>query len=387
MLNRRLNQISGEYLRDQVASGLHEGRGIEFKEAFPDRGVRFLRTVSAFANSSGGDVIFGIDDAGALVGLPLADLPAAQDRLQNMLNNGLEPRHSAVQFHQVDIGGNLGVLVARVPRSLIGPHVVNTEGHWRFYVRTEAVTAEMDIGQLRDAFATSGGYEATISRLRLARIARITEGDTPVEMEPWDGGIAALHIFALESGSGRRLISLPDIDVQFDQRFAPIGGNFRSTKYDLEGYVRSQTQYHGNEFNAYCMLSRFGWIESVFGLLPDQGEKKFPADWVWQIVESIRKYVFVLADLGLRPPWVLSLSILNSQGMTIRSPIDRFFDGRNDPIRKNELIIPEITLLDTPGDATFADSMKPLFDMVWNAFGAAEIPSALLRQPARRAGL
>ena len=39
-----------------------ESKNVEFKEALPDKSIKYMKSVVAFANGSGGRIIFGISD-------------------------------------------------------------------------------------------------------------------------------------------------------------------------------------------------------------------------------------------------------------------------------------------------------------------------------------
>jgi len=68
---------------------MRETNQLEFKESITNT---FLKTVSAFANYSGGDIIFGIDDQGNTKGID--DLESARLSIENKINDSIEPQPS-----------------------------------------------------------------------------------------------------------------------------------------------------------------------------------------------------------------------------------------------------------------------------------------------------
>lgn len=66
---------------------MKEGRRLEFKERVTSS---FLKTISAFANYDGGEIIFGIDDNGIVVGLDNYD--TARLDIENTINDTISPR-------------------------------------------------------------------------------------------------------------------------------------------------------------------------------------------------------------------------------------------------------------------------------------------------------
>ena len=61
---------------------IKEKSNLEFKEKI---NKKFLKTVSAYANYNDGEIIFGIDDAGNVVGLDNIDNECI--KIENMIND------------------------------------------------------------------------------------------------------------------------------------------------------------------------------------------------------------------------------------------------------------------------------------------------------------
>ena len=74
-------------LKDEIIAG--ESPALEFKRDIPDQAIKYLKTVSAFANCSGGRIVFGVDTDQTICGM---DNPfAARDRIADAIANGIEP--------------------------------------------------------------------------------------------------------------------------------------------------------------------------------------------------------------------------------------------------------------------------------------------------------
>ena len=66
---------------------MNETKTLEIKEKITGS---FLKTVSAFANYSGGEILFGVSDDGTVVGL--SNLDQAKLDIENMINDSIHPR-------------------------------------------------------------------------------------------------------------------------------------------------------------------------------------------------------------------------------------------------------------------------------------------------------
>jgi len=66
MISKRLEDIGEVELDSLIANGVPEGKTIEYKKVLPGNfdgdKKEFLADVSSFANTAGGDLIFGIDE-------------------------------------------------------------------------------------------------------------------------------------------------------------------------------------------------------------------------------------------------------------------------------------------------------------------------------------
>ncbi|MEY9358590.1 hypothetical protein ABH994_001311 [Bradyrhizobium yuanmingense] len=194
MLQKKLEQIELSDL-ERLLSVAREGKTLEFKQvmaAKSDREViQFLAAVSAFANSTGGDLLIGIaaDEgiAQSISGVPLAGFDDEKLRLEQLLADNIEPRLPVVGFHSVPCGDGNHVIVVRVQRSWLAPHRVLKND--KFYGRNSAGKYPLDVGELRNAFvlreAVSERIRAFRAQTDLRRLLRATRPVSFVEARAW----------------------------------------------------------------------------------------------------------------------------------------------------------------------------------------------------------
>lgn len=75
-------------LAELIAQG--EGKTLEFKRELP-RFEQIAKTVIAFANTSGGRLLIGVDDDGGLIGVAADEVLDLQDRLYASLYEQIHP--------------------------------------------------------------------------------------------------------------------------------------------------------------------------------------------------------------------------------------------------------------------------------------------------------
>ena len=97
--------------RVEVLISRGEGASTEFKRQLPGSDPRgAMKTVAAFANGSGGSLLFGVDDDGRAIGLTDASTRAAADRLATLISHGVRPRIDFT-LEPVDVSGAHVLLV------------------------------------------------------------------------------------------------------------------------------------------------------------------------------------------------------------------------------------------------------------------------------------
>lgn len=117
-----------------------EKYNIEFKE---DVTRTFLKTVSAFANYTNGEIIFGINDVSKeIIGI---DQPnEIKLKIENMINDSIvpSPRYSI----ENEIRENKTLLILKVNKGENTPYLYKNKA----YIRNDTSTVEVDRNQLMD---------------------------------------------------------------------------------------------------------------------------------------------------------------------------------------------------------------------------------------------
>ncbi len=130
----------------QLAS-LGEGANLEFKRKVP-KPARIAKEIIAFANTSGGRLLLGVDDDGSIVGV--RDVEEEEYALRNALEGYSEP---VVSFtvERVPIAHRRDVIVVSVPESREKPHFLTSpdNGARTAYLRAKDQSVEASREALR----------------------------------------------------------------------------------------------------------------------------------------------------------------------------------------------------------------------------------------------
>lgn len=372
MISKRLEAIQETDLDALVANTVAEGKTLEYKRDLPGNTdgekKEFLADVSSFANTSGGDVIFGVDETkgapAAIPGIHFADQDADLRRLDSLLADGLDPR---VRYatRVVPRNGNPPVLVLRVERGWIGPHRVVFKGHDKFYARNSAGKYPMDVTELRSAFTLSSTVTEKVRGFRMDRVMKAISGDTPVPMV--SGIHTILHSIPLES-----LVQPIQYDVlRFERephRCRPlVVATGWDRRINLDGVVTYSSSNNG--CLSYTQLFRNGIVEaleSYWNAQEYQGKRVIPYAAFEQDLLNYLKTIFdIQKELGVSSPISVALTLTYTKGLEMAREVFSLEHGY--AIKEEHLILPETVVEDFETPPT--QVLKPIFDLIWNACG------------------
>lgn len=373
MINKQLNQINLDDLNSLVQNSVLEGKTIEYKEKLPENSdidrKEFLADVSSFANTSGGDLIFGISSTDGLpkeaIGVEITNIDAEKLKYEEIVRNGLEPRIN-FSIHTITLISGKAVLIFRVGRSWLGPHRVIFKGHDKFYARNSAGKYSLDTTGLRSAFNLSETLIEKINKFKTERIFQLEAGNTPLPFR--EGGKIVLHLIPIESFSPEYRVDINPIIKDF-AKLEPIYSFGMSRRINLEG-ILTYMGSKDNKSHTYVQLYRNGIIEAVEGLIltPDDDKKYIPSiAYERELIKYLGIYLNVLKDLNVSTPLVIFLTFIGIKGFRMAvNPSRRLFEEDYE-IDRDILQLPEA--FTDSYNIEPKDILKPMFDLVWNACG------------------
>ena len=181
-----IDELVSEHVHALIATSRSEGRRIDFKEAFKraENGKsrdshEIAKDVAAFANSSGGDIVYGVTEIdGIATGINSATSAEEAEDLhsfvQTAVRDGVSP-YIDIRCKFIPMEGNSGVYVIRVPKSFQAPHAVRKRGEkealW-FFRRGEDCAVPMEESDVRYAYTTTVDINRQIEVFRRSRIAQ-----------------------------------------------------------------------------------------------------------------------------------------------------------------------------------------------------------------------
>lgn len=361
-----------------------EGRQLEFKRDHYGKTdsakQEFAADVSAMANAVGGYLIIGIDEksgcASKICGIESRDADQLIQAVSSAIGNSFEPQITDFRVKWLPIEDGRGVLLIKIDRSWRAPHRVNAGKGQYFYIRDENGKHPMSVEELKRAFIFASELEERIRQFRLDRLALLERNEGPRAINSDRDGHLVLHVVP-------KLALTGSVRLQLGDRMSsswpwPLGASGANNMYSLDGLVA----YSGEEerygpVRAFSTLFRNGIAEAVARLyISTMGDDKRKISLFGveqEILQAVPRVFKQYNNMAIPGPYVIMISLL---GVKDSSPeIDEWRSGMTFEYRSDTLLIPELVIDDQPEDAADHTALKPLLDLMWNAFGRSCSPS------------
>ena len=356
-----------------------EGRTLDYKRELPgtsnDDKKEFLADVSSFANTAGGELIFGIDEEGgvptAIVGVASDDYDHVIRRLDDMIRSGVQPR-VRVHLRVIMSVANQAVVWIRIDQSWDAPHRVTFSGWDKFFGRNSAGKYQLDITELRHVFQRTSGAVEAVEKFKDARVAEIQVDRGPVALGRRPKVL--VHLIPLDAFARK-----PTFDVvglaNWESRVQPLsrlGWSGRITMNGALGFAIVETMPV-----SYAHLYRSGVVEFADSATLGLPGTKYPSipsqEFEDRVIHAVDRGIALQRDLGVQPPVYCFITLVHAAGMTLGISDDYSISTDRIPLSEKALSLPE-AFFDSFDDPT-APTLRPSVDVLWNAFGHERSPN------------
>jgi len=382
MINQAFESIAKNHIDALISNEVPENKTLDYKEVLPGNSdnekSEFLEDVSSFANAVGGDIVFGIRERRAVdgrptgtpeaaIGLPELNADAEILRLENIIRDGIARRIPSVRIKAV-LGFEKGpVLVMRIGKSWVLPHMITFKKRSPFYSRNNAGKYPMDVSEIRSAFALSESLPEKIRKFRDERISKIIADDTPVTL--LDTPKIVLHVLPIAALEPSTQIDIRTLENRLSD-LRPLYSNGWDHRFNFDGFVTFTKHEDTGMCGTYLQVFRSGAVEAVEArLLEPSGSRKNISSVIFEreIMAGLQRALQLLRNLEFEPPVFVMLTLYGVKGYTIGG--ERFRPSDNQPIDRDLLLLPDIIVEDYSSKAD--KLLLPAFDAVWQAAGWA----------------
>jgi hypothetical protein len=340
-----------------------ESRTLDYKRDFygnnDDSKRGLLKDVSAFANTSGGQLILGVyatKGVNEVFGVDISQIDDQVLKMQAIIASNLEPRIDHVEFFPVEIDGKT-VLVIVVPASHRSPHRIREGSRSMFVIRTSGGNEAMDTQQIREAFLRSEDFYTRAKTFQAERIAKIIGGKTP---RPLAGQTnIVVHVVPLAAPRNYVFTTHDRFPEQFlvvAEHPTPVakGFNFDGAEYSFV--------MPGRPAHLYTQLFRSGEYEALSSFAHDRSPTISPNHLVNFMVNS--------ALLGLahgqtfhNGEFIVMLSLTGADGSYLG-----YYEAKDNPFDRDIVIAPEVLISENPdGFESMRTVLLPALNTIFQA--------------------
>lgn len=387
---KRFEEITYADVQALVAAAHAEDHEIDYKQALPEFDKRaaedkkdLCKDVSAFGNSGGGDILYGIeegrDDDNKPTGVPtnaagvtIDNLDKLQLRWLQFLDSGLDPRMiPKPRFRTLEVPNSENrILVVRVPRSISAPHMVSDTG--RFCARHGSRSAPMNTAEIRSAFELAEGWARRVRTFRDERIARFVGEDRPVRI---DGNAhMLLHIVPFSSGDRAQVVSLDGFTHTSVRALGAGLGNYSIFHtYNVDGFVATVEDPQKSVYG-YQQFFRDGSIELAVTVESSISAGIIGLESVEErTLRAVHELAPLLSRAGAVYPFSVVLTLTGVRGLSATT--EPYAPPRQTvPMTRDLVCLSDVVIASEQDDSALVASFKTMFDELWQCFGRKASP-------------
>lgn len=375
MIPKDLDSININDLKELQNNSVSESKTLEYKKELNLKSdsdkKEFLADITAFANTSGGDIIYGISEKSgipdSLDGIGIEDLDSLKQQIENILRDGLEPRISGILIREIEKQKGIYFLMIRIPKSWISPHRVSYKDSKRFYARNTNGKYELDIIELRRSFALSDSISIKTKTFREDRISKIIANETPIELT--GERKVVLHIVPLISLIQSQLYDIKIVKSK-PEYSRPLCAGGWDNSYNFDGII-SFNGYRGGSVTSYTQFFKDGIIEAMTTKLDVQGETDdfyIPStSFEENLFQALRNYFSFYKAICIDFPVYVFVTLINYKGVHLAADYSSMQIYKSSIVDRDILAIPEVYVEDS--HYNFHTILRPIFDTLWNTCG------------------
>ena len=339
-----------------------------------------LKDVSSFANSRGGHIIIGIDEnegvPSEIVGIAAGiNLDAEIQRMNQIVNSGLDPAFTSVQFRTVSNQEKTRCLVLDIPRSVGVPHRIAFGKYHKFFVRDSNGKHEATMPELHNIF--------TLSDHRRRRFRDFVRERIDILCDPYrdttgifgEQGLLICHIVPHVCLLTEQQFDIDSLFKDHYQALRSLDSMGISRRYNFDGFM---VYSGGDQLIAYTQVFRDGVIEAVMGCIHRETESwgKTIAGTALEreFFQTFPGYLQAYQAINIPPPYIVQLSLVGVSGAYYAYGSDPSGGHEQPRLDRALMILTECVIESVETPADIHKGIKPAFDSLYNALALPECP-------------
>lgn len=376
ILDKRVDNLSFEDIERLVINKVKETKTLDYKRDFSlakdsDK-KEFVNDITAFYNTDGGCIIYGIEERKDaknqntgipenICGITIDNEDKLIQCIEDTIRSNTDPSIANLLIKILKINGcNDSVIIIGVPKGLWLPSMVTINDLNRFYKRRNTGKYLVDVYELNDMFMQNQVLKEKAESYKNERIQKLLQKEIFPSINT--DRFCMVHIIPYSFLNEKSIDISPAHDMNIGTLMMPLGSRSGCTLiYNIDGYAS-----HGaNDLSAYNQIIRNGAFEIFSTQLFFENPNNNNAICISgqhmyrSIIESITKSLQVLTKFSVEPPFLISIYFHNIKDVSFiieNSYMYRKFQYAN--ISLPMTILPAF-------DSDLKETLKPLFDILW----------------------
>ncbi len=376
ILDKRVDNLTFEDIERLVTNEVKETKTLDYKRDFSlakdsDK-KEFANDITAFYNTDGGCIIYGIEERKdaknqntgipeKIYGITIDNEDKLIQCIEDTIRSNTDPSITNLLIKILKVNdSNDFVLIIGIPKDLWLPSMVTINDSNRFYKRRNTGKYLVDVYELNDMFMQNQVLKEKAESYKNERIQKLLQKEVFPSIHT--DRFCMIHIIPYSFLNEKSIDISPAYDMNIGTLMMPMGTRSGCTPiYNIDGYAT----YDANDLSAYNQIIRNG----VFEIFSTQFFFENPnydnaicisGQRVYQsIIESITKSLQVLTKFNIEPPFLISIyfhNIKDTLFLVEHTNMYRKFQYEN-------ISLPVTILPAYDSDSKMV--LKPLFDILW----------------------
>ena len=388
ILGKRPDELDLNDIERIIENQIPESKTLDYKSVLKidtgDDRKEFLADVSAFINTEGGVLIFGIkelkDEQGQNLGIPEKKTPIEINnvdkliqQIEDLVQNNLEPKVSSLIINPIEVELGNFILIIGVNKTLGLPHMITYKATNKFYKRRNSGKYLVDVYELQTSFSQSLDSREKAERFRIMRtnLVRNLEFIPKLDIK----GSFFLHVFPINNRDYEIDFLSPDLLNFLSDRMIPIRSSGRDYKYNLEGFIATSSNHEKIPYS-YSQLFRNGVLEFYTSHMhiERKGDENI-LDIFGKLIELVsieyvKRSLDIFKHFEIEPPYVIMISIFDTKNGVLQ--MQDSWGSSSNLITHDKLLLPPIVIYDQ--NIEIEKELKKIFDILWQSGNVLKSP-------------
>lgn len=359
-------QINEARLESLIANKTLEGYQLEYKDVRVQPGS-IVEEIVSFANTQGGDIFIGLQEADGGLATALEGFEAAKNsdseilRFSSSARQLIDPPLVNVRYQTIRLSDDRFVVHIRVPRSWIGPHTANS----KFMLRTASQKVPARVSEVRHMMSIRDSFLDKYENFLSARIERAIKISS---LAPPSVIVHYVPVSAFDLG-----VDYPVVDMRETLLLSVMGGNGVNLTINVNG---PYNRVFDGGYVGHTQIFRNGIIEQVsdFAIRNKNNDKATNQLLLLNTLEgdlrdALNMQVQNYHSIGMNDPFYLFVSLYGVQNVVCSTVGQN--EGPAQKIGDKNLSVPEV-MIENRDDASLNEAVSKIMKILWNAFGYPE---------------